>query len=503
MSWEDDRLTLPEKTGRKELVAKTIAAFLSETEPSYLGRLGLVLRDNLSPRDRWGIWQTVRKRGDAAFLQASCLGLFFDTDLNGRRELIRVYGHDGLHALISFGHWDRLSSEDRDASVTSLARTTNSSAILLSNPSLVGHEVDLYRVYVMLNPFSYSSMFFEADDSVSFEVVLTRYGLLNARLRQHEEERETNLYDVTAAAVRGCRTTAGQWRTSMEPWSDFIESARRTWGDGAKIFCLAAISAGIVSKSARAAGFDDVFNEKLPLVERARCARLKTAASWWKRAVQDARTPNDNLWIMTLLLAWGPGAVIKSMLPRLTKAIKQLDDDRWGDLFYSVRTVASITKGRRQSLAGFDEVVLSTISSERLKAFLLLRLPKSLSLKVMIELLENFDGQDRYLALFLEGRSLSESARDPKIWKSTISFLKNRNPSTFRQDVYFNLRRSRSYYSTRDLMPYSVAIEVAQTPEGFPLHVLEAAETSLSRRPRSTLTTLGSVALEQRWFNYD
>ena len=62
-SWEEDRLALPEKSGRREFAAKVKATFLSTEEAAFLNRLGMVLRLNLDLSERWLVWKEISSPG--------------------------------------------------------------------------------------------------------------------------------------------------------------------------------------------------------------------------------------------------------------------------------------------------------------------------------------------------------------------------------------------------------------------------------------------------------
>ena len=501
-SWEEDRLALPEKSGRRELAAEARASFLAASEAAYLSRLGMLIRLNLSLGERWKIWQEVRDRGDDALFHASCLGLFVEVNGSQQRTLIETYGDDARQSFIICGRWDALDPSDRAAALNSLANQRPSSSMHRRSGRTIESEVDLYRVYIMLNPYSYSFLSFTRGEQTPFNESLMRHGfyLPHHSKRDVVEENETGLFDVMTAAVRASRASTDQWGTSLEPWSDFVESARRTWGDGTRTYCLAATAAGIISKADRAAGFSDVLDEKLPLVERARYARLKPAVSWWKGALTDATTDGQRLWILILLLGWAPSAVIKGLESMLTIVLTELDDDRWGDLIYAVRAVISSTFAIRQPLSGFDEAALSSVASPRLKALLILRLPRTLSLRALTELLDGYNGQDQQLGAFLASAGMREAQREPKIWKNLITFFESYTSGPLGLDDDHVLGPERFYIRPHDGVPASVALEMAETQDRLPIGILEIVVRNLSRRSGAAVNALGRVALDEKWF---
>src|SRR6185369_8916891 len=108
-----------------------------------------------------------------------------------------------------------------------------------------------------------------------------------------------------------------KWQTELSPWSDFIESARRAYGETPKLAVMAATAAGIRSKTVRAKTFDRPFESTLPLAERARHARLQAFPEWWRKALSDAREGWELQWVLLLLLAWGSKAVLLSLVKEI------------------------------------------------------------------------------------------------------------------------------------------------------------------------------------------
>jgi hypothetical protein len=501
-SWEEDRLALPEKSGRRELAAAAKASFLAASEAAYLIRLGLVLRLNLGLTGRWQIWKEVRARGDSAFFHALSLGLFLEVGASQQQELIEIYGDNARQAFIICGRWDTLDPEDRVAGVSSVAKRRPSLTFQNRIRGVVESEAGLYRVYMMLNPYIYGILPYDRGDEMSFNEALMRYGFYPPHHSQRDvvEENEAGLFDVTTAANRASRASISQWRTSLEPWSDFVESVRRTWGDGIRAYCLAAIAAGIISKNARATGFNDLLDEKLPLVERARYARLKPAVHWWRKALTGATSDGQKLWVLILLLGWAPRAVIKGLRPTLAKILENLDDTQWSDLIYTVRAVISSTRAVRQPLSGFDEAALSAVVSSRLKALLTLRLPRTIALPALTELLDSYDGRDRQLGVFLATRGTNEAQRETKIWRNLFAFFDKYSHDPLELETYHVPGPERFYFGPHDVMPVSVAQKVAEIQDRLPIGILEIAEMNLSMRSRIAETTLGRVALDEKWF---
>ncbi len=500
-SWDDDRLALPEKCGRKDFVSKVRDAFDASTEAAYLTRLGVVLTSNCNWRERWSIWLSLREKGEHALFQASCLGLFNDVTGVEQQRLITTYGNDARQLLISSGRWDSLSHSDQLAALQALATSGPSAMPLRMEGRVVRSDIDLCRVYLMLNPALYGFLSYDRTADVPLDDYLRRFGFHfpSDLKREGISKTEAGFSDVVTAAIRASRATSGQWRTSLDPWSDLVESVRRTWGDGVRTYCLAAVAAGIVSKEARASGYSDVLNRKMPLVERARFARLKTGLPWWSQILTEGA--DDSLWVLILLFSWAPGGVIKGLHGRLTETLEELDSDSWGDLISSVRAVISATSAGRQPISGFDEEILQAIGSQRLKALLVLRLPRVLSTRVLADLFDNYSGEDSHLFSYLAARAVNETQRELKSWNSVVSFFEKHGSGSLPSSFRAFSGHERAFYGRREALPSALLQRVRAGLDRLPLQLLEAVEMSSPRRLDANSEVLRVVAEEERWFS--
>ncbi|WP_153002644.1 NACHT domain-containing protein [Sphingomonas endophytica] len=314
-SWDEDRLTFPEKAGRREFANSVTRAFEETDDRAYQSRLGFVLRRNATYRDRWTIWEHSRQAGMDGLFEASALGLFHDGGPAELAQLFDLYGDRARIVAIASGQWEDLSQQDRVHALKAYAGTGLSVEGLARDGRASITDGDLYRAYAMLDPNMYRYLNYEKSSAFTFEEVISRYNVAINRLHHDNlsESSEPGLHDILSAASRSSRLEVPQWRSSLEPWSDFVESLRRTWGDRPRMICIAAVGAGIKSKEVRAAGFDDVLDVNQPLVERARHARLRPSVSWWRDALSRSSTTDEKVWVLTLLLSWAPGGVIRSL----------------------------------------------------------------------------------------------------------------------------------------------------------------------------------------------
>jgi hypothetical protein len=501
-SWEDARLTFPEKSGRKEICVRLREKFLLSQDDDLLSRIGLVLRWNMPSDERWTLWREVSEERHG-YKEACTLGLFEEADEGQKRELLDKYGDGALEGLINFGQWETLSTEERVRALSCFASKPPRFLAHRRDGRGVVSDAELYRVYVMLNPFVYAYLHYSSSRDATFEESISSYGFFpppgGGRLVTGQQE-ESGLFDVINAAARAARASVDEWATSPAPWSDFIEAARRTWGDDVRMYSLAAIAAGIKAKDAKAAGFGDILDSGLPLVERARHARLRPTAAWWRASLRGAKDTNERLWVLILMLSWAPANVWKSMASETGKVIESLPSEHWVDLMLGVRAVISATRQRRAPLSGLDESTLGKITSHRLRALLMLRLPKALAQKTLSDLLRNYDGGDLELGSFLSARGFNEAHDEAKLWKDVIAFYRRCGSQTAAVNFDRSFQYDRIFFHRGAEMPASVAQLITEDVGALPLRVLEAAQISPSVRESLASTPLGTVAGEEQWF---
>jgi hypothetical protein len=396
-----------------------------------------------------------------------------------------------------------LSPGDRTSALYAFASSQPNPTERFRDGSRIEVDPDLFRVYAMLNPHVYAILSYERSTETSFEELLSRYGAFRHRSFGDDSSTETDpgLHDVLSAASRAARLGAQQWRSSLEPWSDFVESVRRTWGDQPRAFCLAAIGAGIKSKDSRAAGFPHVLDATQPLVERARYARLKPGVTWWRSAIKGAASQEDRIWIVVLLLSWAPGGVIRTLSNQVQALLQEMPQASWAALLNTVQVVIMNTTSGRKPVTGIDEAFVSGIKSERFKALLLLRLPRALAARSIADLFLGVSQSDQDLSMFVAARGIAESYRDPKTWRGLLAFLQT---NYVEHDIPDNGPVPGAevfYYSRPEGIPAALMQQVVDNQTVLPFVVLEAAESGSGRRPGIVLEPLGTVAQAENWFN--
>lgn len=500
-SWEENRLALPEKCGRSELIRNLEAAFVTETDPDFLARIGMCLQLNTSLSHRRAFWSSLRSSGHEAFSAARFLGLFQEADRDAINELILAYGEKALLTLLRVGQWSNLEDAERNKAIASFA---------MSPPTLgavprgrTDSHRALYLMLVMLNPYLFAYITIDSNHDISLVDTLQRFGLLRlGELGELDHKEEGIFHDVISAAIRTSQRPTKEWRSDLAPWSDYVEAVRRTWGEGPRVYSLAAIAAGIRSKEVKASAYGDTLNQDLPLVERARYARLRPAVSWWKRLLEVDKTEDQQLWVLILLCSWAPSTVFKKLDKQISGTLDQLKPHDWSLLLISVRAVVLTTSETRSPLSGFDGKSFSDLRSPRVRALLSLRISKSLAYDSWMSLLSSFDGKDHHLGDFVVKNAMGAAHRETRMWKAIVGFYKTWGHIGLVEELETDFERGHYVYrQSSNSMSSVLASSVAQDCTQLPLRLLEIAERSSSRKTGLSSSPLGDVAISERWFS--
>jgi hypothetical protein len=501
ISWQEERLVFPERSGRKELAARVTSEFIGASEISYRRRAGMVLRVNLGLDDRWRIWQNLRDAGQDAFSHATSLGLFWEVGGDQQRELIELYGDKARWAFIASGRWDVLTKEDRRLALFSDPPASDEFGALRELLGPVRFEKDLYKAFILINSSVLDIIHYGGADGFPLDAFLQRAGF-----DAEDKDRDTNsvcgddrIASLVATVREVGKKSIGAWRTSLEPWSKLVEGIRVVWGDDSRALRLAAIAAGVVSKREKASKFEALFNAKLPLVERSRYARLKTSTVWWRRKLAEAETETEKLLVSVLALSWASGSVIRALTNEVSYILDRLDQKCWRTLLSVVQSVISSTARNRQPLSGFKENWFGAIASPRLSALLVLRMPRYLAAPAFANLLDSFDGKDIYLGVFLAEQGLEEVRREPRIWKNMIAFFKKFHIYPSYYHSYLPVRPGVHYYRRSEGMPVALAAQISKESGEVPLELLEFALFSLAKSGKNSMESIGTVSRIENW----
>lgn len=501
-SWDERRVYLPEKCGRDELVCQAAKLFLAVNEIEFVTRLGRLIRANSDIDYRWNLLSSISNDNPQKYNQAIALGIFFDCEIEKIDSLLNQFDEIVYDALIAAGRWNVFDQNQRMLAVDNLANGKYSPRYFTPQ---IGRgsfdDVGLFRLYVMLNPQSYIMLSYGAGHGLSIGELFQRYGLNiggDVELEDAALDR-SGFGDILRASERGARISIDDWNSTLSPWTDLIESARRRWGTTILLQNMAAIAAGIRSKLEKAFGFSALLDESLPLAERARFARLKTSVSWWSKQLSSANSETSKVWVLSLLFSWAPKRTFKELEIEITKAVDSLTMSAWGNLIASVRMVVSVTANNRTSNSIFSRDDFDKNLSWRVKTILTVRMSRVQSKKICLDMMQIYNGKDPFIINYLWNGCIERAFSDGDGWENIAgfytknrTFLKNMKPDPFATfDNY--------YYYHRNNMAQDMARKIMSKPDSYPFSMVEVAGYRMTM-PIEKAAPLLQVAQSDGWF---
>ncbi|HYG47469.1 MAG TPA: hypothetical protein VD846_05940 [Allosphingosinicella sp.] len=501
-SWEDARLSLPDKCGRADFAVSLIGHFLTSSAKDYISRLGFAVVANTSHQERWQIWATDTSPDPVTFERAKALSLFSSSTPAEAQALIAKYGSKGLHALVEGGKWDLLGPP----ALRELFEYTMDGfreydgAVYYSRPE-PKNDPGLYLAYTILGPSTFSPIHYNRLGEASLADILLRQGRLADRLPDEPSSTAIDLgyHDFVQTAARVAAMPVNAWASEIEPWSLLIESARRVWGDRLRLQVLAAIAAGIKSSTERAAPFSNLLEPSLPLAERARHARLRNSVAWWREQLSRASSSGEREWILLLLLSWAPGALILQMRVEVQNALEAASAPEWHRLHQSLRMVVTHTGSSRAPISKVTFEQLSEVTSFRLLACLFPRLPKLIARQVWLERLVTSTNLDEEDITEIIRYGFYEASREQKIWMVLLNFIKSYPQVAAAIESGQGVFR-RLYIDAQSPMPEPVALAVMEDMDTMPLYLVAMAEERLNARATGRPSPLKAVAEAEKWF---
>lgn len=510
-SWETGQLSFPDKCGKAEIAEKAAREIESSSDLDYIYRLGALYRMNSEFKERWCFWQGLERPECRKLDLGVALGIFSEADLPSINMIIVKFGERGALHLISCGRWNELSLDQRvDALQYLIKRCPERNGWVHSFGEALNIDFGLMRVFLLLEPNSYRFLNYHENKGTLFSQSLSRFVARSLAPEDEDTSRfdKHNLSDIVLSCARSIQYRIEQWQTDLLPWNDVIESARRTWGDCARITILAALAAGIRSKSHKSLGFADLLDKRLPLAERCRYARLQFDSKWWCRQIELAGDDDETFKVLLLLLSWAPWSVIFQLNEKIQQKLDDMSKQAWQLLYAALTTVVSVTSKDRKPLTKITEKDVRQIKSERLLLSLMLRVRKSLRSTMFADFLKPGRVSDTVAVEVLIRSAWSEGIGDQKLWPMIIEFYMAQKKNTSNcvganfEDGLF-LAGHRVYFPHIVGFSSSLSQKVLGAPSKFPMQVLEFAETACSSVTDRTLASLGEFALSEQWFEVE
>jgi hypothetical protein len=277
----------------------------------------------------------------------------------------------------------------------------------------------------------------------------------------------------------------------LKPWSELVDAGISEFGFKPIFFDLALLSAGINSKAESGMIGDGLHDAAVSLCERIRYARLRpNATNWWSTQLSCAVTDDDWILVVTVLLVWATPKVILALADEIAPKLEKLGQPHWDQLF------GRLERANKTDKARFDDLLFGGLAKckNRLRVAIALRLSEETVAKLVSSTFRTYHGNDRNILKVCLNVRAAEATRDPLKWRALLPLIRH----CYKQEVI----GFASMFASRDpvQIPTTVAQEICTNSLEYPLALVEAAQSLLTKSAGLKARAPGSVARIDRWF---
>ncbi|RZF63832.1 hypothetical protein EWE75_14470 [Sphingomonas populi] len=430
------------------------------------------------------------------------LGLFAESPRSAFEKLIGEYKDKAIVQAIGAGRWDQLTPFEMGIALESAASHSVPDSIFTRRDEPVEKELSIYRGFWMLNPQTYGILKYNARNEMSMLDLMGRYWQPFSKIKDNDDTSIAllGLTDFSSASLRAAEVNVEIWNTTLNPWSDFVEAARRTWGESMPLFAIACIAAGIKSKHIRAAEYGDLLNHDFPLVERARYARLRNSSPWWMDQVSRAKSASERKWVLLVSICWAPASALFVIQSILVEFIDNLSASEFREMERSVGWVLSLSPGGKPKLNGYGHLDILASQSPRFSVTISNRLSHAQQRRIIESISDDSSVIDFGVISIVSDFLIITSYRDINAWGRAIKYIEDKGGADTISSHYDADISSMLYYGGRSGMSQEIANRIMAASDKFPFSVVEAASASLYRAPAISKSSIATVAEEESWF---
>ena len=291
------------------------------------------------------------------------------------------------------------------------------------------------------------------------------------------------------------------WHNSLQPWNEVVENMRGFWGDSLVAVETAVAAAGIRNANERGSVGDGLFDRGHPLVERARYARLRAGSGdWWTKQLQSAPSMLDQIFLVSLFLAWGGKRTLQTGLGEFNNWMAQTTVENRALVHRAVgNALAWAGPAAGSPTQRIDLHDLPTGLHPTTLLVLAQRTGTSLADDALVcDLYTNYfvnrvDDLDPIPCFYAARGALSLAIHDARKWPDVLQTAKKAYVSGVQ------VGRHLRHETQREEIPPSFAREVVEDWNSYPLAIVTLAEESCRRQVGREIETLQSTAKKQNW----
>ena len=504
-----ESLYFPKGNGSERLVAQCIDELLRFPESAYAHVLIETIRRNSDLNERAGLWWSALRSVNEAESRTEWLsyglGLGVVQVADGSRvealstESDQEYGRR-MTRLAFGGMWSFVAQHDRQIGAVV------DEVLSRDNQGLVYRKREAIQEFAVALSIRRYWIAFREPSRGSLTRIWDRYWMV-------EESKDTK--EVVAVGecdiLLRCRAlvetskeladsfSVDVWASDLGPWTKLIERGRDLFGDRWALYVLASLAAGVPSKEEQSDNASDLFDVDVPIVPRARYARLRAGQwRWWKEHLRKAEGDEQLAFFLLMLFRWAGRSSVVRMKEEIEEKLRGLTDEWWGRLLGSLQSLGMLSDRRRTVCASGRE--LGDNVSERFAAAIWWRTSEKGREFMFRRFLNRYKGRDNTVSGFCQDTALEAATRGKwGAWQDLLPGIAERH----RMGVGSNgtwYHRWR-FFTQQDGMALEVAERVVDDSDAYPI-VLSAWAERVCRTggPLGDIIPVGKVAERKGWF---
>jgi hypothetical protein len=364
-----------------------------------------------------------------------------------------------------------------------------------------------------LTPFSYYPVFTGINERDSLELARLQTfahgrrnprGAIPSRPPSRRRAEEMQAVDKVCLKLREiAQRPLADWRSSLEPWNDSVETLRATYGERWALQQIATLATSVSERPEAPKNGVHLFDEEVDLCVRARLARLRAGnLGWWKGQLVDIKTEEQRqFWLFSAVHSAGP-TTLAALSPHINLLVKECDDRAYQRLLEGVEAVSNLTWWKvdfRKSSLSVDD--LPSDLDAKTVVLLGARGNSAAGATLYNRYLHEYNDDDRAVNSFCQ-QVLLDMVRHGRqeLWPRLLEVVRK---------VYVHgefVGRSRGLLVRREdilarRMPLDVAKEVAGSDSQYPVDLVVLAQRRCQQAVSENIEPLAVTARRDGWFD--
>jgi hypothetical protein len=283
----------------------------------------------------------------------------------------------------------------------------------------------------------------------------------------------------------------------LEFWNAILEPARLSFGERPAFTHLGLVAASkVITSRVRPHGASVLADTTVPLVSRARYARIRAGdASWWRQQLDTTTAARSETHIvLAALLAWGSRRVLEDVAREIARVAEGLAVEEFDLIMDSVVEVGK-DAGESGSAIGFRSM------SPELAVALNWRRGPEQRMSVYKARLRDYRGQSRLVRRFIGEARLDSVLAGSTRWRDELALYGEAH--MFDGAAFGSGTTSHPAFRGRgrSALPYNVAAQIVADCDRFPQLLVWLASQAMSYQAQERTPRVAVTAENAHWFS--